>query len=389
MYYKIINKRKRFATKIGDQIGKIIFSAGLFHTKGGPIPFDDIQRILIIRTAYIGDVVLTLPILSPLKKLFPHAKISFLTTSNATEILKKIPYVDKIIPYDAFWFYRDKTTSAFRNYLKIIRFIRSRPYDLVIEARGDIRDISLLAYLCKSTYRISYDVGGGGFLLTHIVPFRKIKHKIQYHLDIVKYLGGKAASFDWDLYLTQDEKRAVAEWLKKKGISLNMPLVAIHPGARKQLKRWSIAGFAAVADRLVEEMGISIILLGGPDEVELAKTIQLSMKHPAFNFAGKTTLRQMTAILKRCNMFICNDSVPLHIASLTKTPTVAIFGPSKSWETGPYGNIHAVVEKPFECRYLCDENVCNHYPHNDCINSVTSDDVFDAAYHIYRCTENP
>jgi len=388
LYYKIINKKKLFITKVGDHIGKIAFFSGLFHEKRGDIPFD-IQKILIIRTAYIGDVILTLPVLAPLKKLFPRAKISFLSTSNAREILEKNPFIDEVIPYDAFWFYGNKAASNFFDYFKILRFIRSRAYDLVIEARGDIRDIFLLAFLSKSKYRTSYAVGGGGFLLTHTVPFRKIKHKIQYHLDIVKSLGGKVGSVEWDLYLTEDENRIISELLKKMASPHNRSLVAIHPGARKELKRWSIRGFASVADRLVDKLGVSIILMGGPGDVDLAKQIEKTMKHPAFAVAGKTSLRQTAAILKRCRMFICNDSAPLHIASLTKTPTVAVFGPSKSLETGPYGNVHTVVEKPFECRYRCDENQCEHHPHNDCLNSVTSDDVFDAAYNIYQCTENP
>jgi len=227
LYYKIINKKKRFATKVGDGIGKILFSPGLLRGKGENITCNGIRRILIIRTAYIGDVVLTLPILAPIKKLFPLAKISFLATSNAVGILEKNQYIDEIIPYDAFWFYGNKVASNIVNYLRVLRLIRSRSYDLAVEARGDIRDICFLAYLSKSKYRISYGVGGGSFLLTHTVPFKTIKHKIRYHLDIIKYLGGKTDSVDWDLYLTGDEKQVVSELLEKKGIPLEWPMVAI------------------------------------------------------------------------------------------------------------------------------------------------------------------
>jgi len=389
LYYKIINKRKLFAAKVGDRIGKIAFFPGLFHKKGRRIPFDSIQRILIIRTSYIGDVVLTLPILSPLKKLFPHAKISFLTTSNAAEILEKNPYVDEIISYDAFWFYRNKAASAFLNYLKILRFIRLRPYDLVIEARGDIRDIFLLAYLSKNTYRISYDVGGGGFLLTHVVPFRKIEHKIRYHMGIVKYLGSTPDSVEWDMYLTEDEKHLADRMLKEKGVLRGRTMIAIHPGGRKKLKRWYPEGFAGVAHRLTELFDASILIMGGPDDVEIARLVERSARFRSFMLVGETSLRLMAAVLEKCDLFICNDSCALHVASMMGTPTVAIFGPSKSMETGPWGSTCRIVEKNFECRYACDEDVCNRSDYNACMRAIRQDDVLDAACDILYKKNGP
>lgn len=347
-----------------------------------------IQKILVIRTAYIGDVILTLPILSPLNRLFPQAEISFLTTHGAKEILDTNPYVDKIISYDAFWFYKNSVRSAFADYIRLLRLIRSESYDLVIEARGDIRDISLLAYLSKGRYRVSYGVGGGGFLLTHIVPFTKIEHKIRYHMDIAKYLGCTEAPIEWDMYLTEDEKHLAGRVLAEKGVPRERLIAAIHPGGRKELKRWHPEGFACVAHSLSEELDASVIILGGPDEVDIAKRVAESSRCRTFMLAGETTLRSMAAILERCDLVICNDSCALHIASMIGVPTVAIFGPSKSMETGPFGNIHVTVEKPFACRYSCDENVCTRNPHNECLTSITADDVFNAAHDVYKLAFN-
>jgi len=100
------------------------------------------------------------------------------------------------------------------------------------------------------------------------------------------------------------------------------------------------------------------------------------------NFAGKTNLRTLTALIERLDLFICNDSAPLHIASAVGTPTIAIFGPSKSRETGPYGNIHKVVEKDFPCRYSCDENICKHEIYNECMKTITPDDVCKAVREV-------
>jgi len=384
LHYKIINRKKRLAARAGDLVGKIAFFPGLILKKDGTAINDNIRRILVIRTAYIGDVILTLPILSPLRALFPHAQISFLTTGKARELLETNPFVDRIIAYDAFWFYGNHGRSTLIDYLNIIRLLKSESYDLVIEARGDIRDISLLAYPTRSRYRISYGVGGGAFLLTHTVPFRGIGHKILYHMDIVKYLGSQANSFEWDLYLNDHEKHLADHLLEKKGVPHALPMVAIHPGGRKELKRWYPEGFAEVASRLAEAFNALILIMGGPDDVKIAKQVERAAECKCFMLAGETSLRLMGAILEKCDLFICNDSCALHVASMMGTPTVAIFGPSKSAETGPFGNTHVIVEKPFNCRYDCDENECRHSPRNECLTSITADDVFNAAHDVCK-----
>jgi lipopolysaccharide heptosyltransferase II len=383
LYYKIINRKKRLATRLGDILGKVVFFPGMpWRIPKRPIP-DSVQKILVIRTAYIGDVILTLPVLGPLKRLFPHADISFLTSRRAKEILDTNPYVNQIISYDAFWFYQTSGCSALADYLRLRRWIRSESYDLVIEARGDIRDIFLLAYPTGSRCRVSYDVGGGGLFLTHVVPFKKIKHKIEYHMDIVRELGGKETSVEWDLYLTRGETEWAVRMLAEKGVPLERPIVAIHPGGRKALKRWRPEGFGTVAERLSDELGASILILGGPDDVGMAKKVANSSRCRSFMLAGETTLRSMAAILKKCDLFIGNDSCALHVASMVGVPTVAIFGPSKSIETGPFGTTHRVVEKDFPCRYTCDEDVCHCGEHNSCMKSILEVDVFRAAREVF------
>ena len=368
---------------VADLLGYAIYNPINILRKTA-LSFLNIKEILVIRTAYLGDVIMTLPILKPLKESYPRARISFLTSSKAKEVLENNPYIDEILIYDAFWFYPNGFKRAVKDYLTFLQILRFRRYDLVIEARADIRDILLLAYLSKNRYRVSYKVGGGACLLTHIVPFQKIKHKVDYHLDIARRLNCKIDCVEWNIYLTKSEEQQAEHILTKKGGVLGKPIVAIHPGARKELKRWSGSGFATVADALTDSLNASVILAGGPDEIELVKQIEGMMKNKPLILAGKTTLRELAALLKKCDLFICNDSSPLHIASTIKTPTVAIFGPSKSKETGPYGNIHRVVEKDFPCRFTCDEDVCEHKVYQACMKAITPDDVYNAAMELIK-----
>lgn len=377
--YKIINKKKLYAAMLADFIGGILFFPRQLFRGREEIDADRIREILLIRTAYIGDVMMTLPVLKPLRERFREARMSLLTSPGGAEIAKRNPYVDEIIPYNPFWFY----PSGIGAYLKFVNAIRGRRFDLVIEARGDIRDILFLVWPLKATHKVSYDVGGGGYLLTRVVPYGGLKHKVEYHLDIVKHLGCDAGQAEWGVYLGADEQRKVGEILQGSGIS--GPFIALHPGARLPLKRWLPERYAAVCDHLIKGQGLPVILLGAKEERALVDEVVGAMRQgPYVNLAGTLGLRELAGIISRSSLFICNDSAPMHIASSMKIPTVAIFGPSKSVETGPYGNSHRVVERDFSCRSGCDEKRCRHTRFKACMNDIQVSDVLDAALELLR-----
>lgn len=364
-----------------DFIGSAVFLPKRLFKKSEEIRPEAVREILVIRTAYIGDVVMALPLLKPLRDRFRKARISFLTSAKAREVVENNPYVDEIITYDPFWFY----PSGKRGYLDFIKGIRGRQFDLVIETRGDIREIAFLVLPLKARYKVSYDVGGGGYLLTHVVPYQGTRHRVEYHLDIAKYLGCDVGSHvEWGIYLTEYEKAKVVELLKNERIELDKPIVAIHPGSRKELKCWSPEGYAAVADIVARELGGAVLLTGAPEELPLVKRVEGMMKERSIVLAGRTTLRELAGVISHCSLFICNDSSPMHIAAAMKIPTVAIFGPSKSIETGPYGKGHIVVEKEFPCRDTCDEDVCHFTRYNACMKDISMNDVFMAAAGILK-----
>jgi predicted lipopolysaccharide heptosyltransferase III len=383
LYYKIVNKRKKIATIIADILGYIILWP-LSILKKKELPREDIKEILIIRTAYIGDVVMTLPVLKPLKEKYTKANITFLTSFAAREVLINNPCIDNVLTYDAFWFYPVGFSRAVRDYRKFLSVLRARRYDLIIEARADIRDILLLARLARGTHRISYGVGGGGYLLTRVVPYKELKHKVDYHLDLIKSLGAEVNELEWEIPLSQEEQTVVRTLLSETGIANTDLIIGIHPGGRKELKCWASDNFAKLADSLISLYKVKVVFTGSRPEVALIEDIMERMEHEAINLAGSINIRILSGLISRVNLFICNDSAPLHIASAAKIPTIAIFGPSKSRETGPYGNIHRVVEKEFPCRSSCDEDVCKHEVFKQCMNAIQLEDVLAAVSDIWE-----
>jgi len=372
--YKIVNRKKLCATIAADIAGTIAYApVRLFRKREVVVP-GDIREILVIRTAYIGDVVMTMPLLKPLRERFPQARISFLTATRAAAVLENNPYLDAIIGYDPFWFYPTRRAD----YRTFIAGLRRTSFDLVIEARADIRELLLLVRPLKARHKVSYDVGGGGYLLTDVVPYGGLKHKVEYHLDIARHLGCDVGPVEWGVYLREEEKRNVDAVLGRAGIG--GPFIAVHPGSRLPLKRWFPERYAALCDALVTRCGLPVVLLGSPDERQLAERIAEGMRRKTVNLTGALDLRELAGVLSRAKLFVCNDSSPLHIAAAMKTPTIAVFGPSKSAETAPYAVLSRVVEKDYPCRFDCDESSCRNSsrPHG-CMRDIAVADVLHAA----------
>lgn len=373
--YRIVNRKKLLAVRAADTLGRVLAAPFRLLAHPGPVDPATVESILVIRTAYIGDVVMATPMLGPLRRRFPLARLSFLTAGSSVPVLEGNPHVDEIIRYDPFWFYpRPK-----RDYLSCIRELRKRRFDLVIEARGDIRDIALLAAPLRARYRVGYAVGGGGWLLSHVVPHPAVNHRVEYHLDIARFLGAtvEASPGAWGLFLTPEEHREGAWMLGEAGVSGGY--FCLHPGSRVPLKRWESGRYAALADAVAARHGLTPVLLGGPDETELAASVAGAMRTRAVDLSGRLSLRRMGAVLAGCSIFICNDSAPMHIAAGLGVPTVALFGPSKSDQTGPWSPRARVVEKPFPCRAACDETTCRFSRHNACMADIAVEDVLAAA----------
>ncbi|MBF0537742.1 MAG: glycosyltransferase family 9 protein [Nitrospirae bacterium] len=391
--FKIINRRKLLLTAMADFVGEAIFLPvrllrGRVVGVLDQIPSEaDVREILVVRTSYLGDVIMTLPILRPLKERFPRARLTFLTSKAASEVLMTNPYVDEVITYDPFWFY----PSPKSDYIKFIWGVKRRSFDLVIEARGDIRELMLLVGPLRAACKVSYDVGGGGFLLTHVVPYEGLTHKVQYHMGLVKYLGCRVDVLDWGFYLTQQERARALKIINDHNIE--PPFVAIHPGSRLSLKKWPLQRYAMLCDIIAQEYNMPVVVFGSAADRDSISGLKRRVRCGVVDLSEALTLREFAGVIAHSRLLVCNDSAPMHVAACEGVPVVAIFGPSKSVETAPYGDIHRVVQKGFPCRTACDESTCHHTRHHACMTDISVQDVFDAVRDQIYChsreNENP
>ena len=369
MQYRIINGRKRLATRLVDTALGFLFLPRRLRRYAAIDP-ESVREILIVRVAYVGDVIMTLPLLKPLRDRFPSARITFLTSSSAACVFENNPYVDRVLTLDPFWFY----PTGFGDYFSVIRELRRERFDLAIDARADIRNILFVLLPSRAKRRISYAAGGGGAALTDVVPYAGSTHRVDFHLTIARHLGCTVGSLDWGFNLTDEERSTVDRLLAGNGVGAGF--VAIHPGSRVLLKRWDEQRWAALCRELTARGGLEPVVLCGPGERGAADL--LAERGGGLTVLEPASIRELAGIVQRAGLLVCPDSAPMHVAACVGTGVVAIFGPSKSRETGPYGEGHEVVEKPFECRAGCDETTCSNPDHQACMKAIGVDDVLDA-----------
>lgn len=364
------------------------------------------KNILIIQTAFLGDVVLITPLLSALKEKFPEANLSVLVTPTGKEILACNPAISEIIVYD-----KKVTQQGFLNFLKIVKNIKEKRFDIAVLPHRSMRS-ALLTYLANIPVRIGFKNSSGKIFLTHYVDYLKEKHEVERNLkllDAVKmvmtnnYLLSQIESKTTNpnlqkrlqIYLSQEDKEFACKFLESKGCSnrdsisdsgINSPLIGLNPGSVWATKRWLPERFAEVGDRLANDYGAKIIIFGTKQEAMISQQVIDNMKIPPISAVGQTNLKQLTSLIKMCNLFITNDSGPMHLAMAVNTPTVAIFGPTTlDIGFGPYGENFMVVEKEgLKCR-PCGLHGPKKCPkkHFACMKEIGVTEVVKAASRLY------
>ncbi len=345
------------------------------------------KRILLIRTDRIGDVLLTTPAIEAVRKKFPQAHISVMVRPYTKDIVDENPYVDEVILYDKYG--KDKSITA--NYL-FSRKLKKRKFDIAVIFHPTNRT-HLLTYLAAIPMRIGYD-RNMPFLLTNRIKHTKQsgdRHESDYAMEVLKPLG-IAASEKGKLHMPikMSSENSINALFATKGIGKNDKIIVFHPGASCKSKIWPADRFAQVADKIIQDFQVKIMIVGGNDQKDIvaASAMEKYMLQPASSLIGKLSISELASCLKRASLFISNDSGPIHIACAVETPSVVIFGRSlpglapKRWE--PCSGNNAILHKDVGCLSSCLAHNCQRS--FACLNAVTVDEVYQAAVKLLQLT---
>jgi heptosyltransferase-2 len=332
----------------------------------------DTEKILVRGVNWIGDAVMTLPALKAIRTSYPKAHISLLVKPSVAPLFENSPDIDEILLYEE----RYRGTIG---KLRLANMLRRKRFNKAILLQNAF-DAALIAFLAGIPERIGYDRDRRRFLLTKPVPYKnqdREVHHIHYYLDLLKAAGIDAGySHPW-LRVTLEERLAARARLSE----LKRPVLGINPGATYgSSKRWLPERFAEVAGWFIRETRGSVVIFGGKEETPLAEEIYKQVPMNKLLLAGKTSLRELIALISECDVFVTNDSGPMHVAYAVGTPLVAIFGSTSAELTGPVGAGYAVIKADLDCS-PCFERSCDK-DYLRCMFALTSEDVYENIRHL-------
>jgi heptosyltransferase-2 len=338
--------------------------------------FNDPPASLLVRaTNWLGDAVMTTPALAAVREGFPAARIVLLARPLVAELFRHHPDVDEVMVYE-----RPGRHEGALGRLRLGVELRRRRFDGALLLQNAF-DAALIAFLGRIPERAGYPTDGRRILLTVPVPLTRAileRHEVEYYLCLLDGLGiPRPVPAALKLAVTGEERETMATRLASLGIGRGAPIVVINPGATYgSAKRWYPDRFAAVADALSAEWGARIVVVGSTAETPLAGEIEAAMRNPPVNLAGKTTVRELMALLSLSSFLVTNDSGPMHIGAALGVPLVAIFGPTDWRRTSPWSERAKVVRVEIDCS-PCRLRVCDRG--HECMLGVTPGMVVDAA----------
>ena len=324
---------------------------------------------------HIGDLLLVTPVLRTLRTNYPQAHIALLADAKLADLVRLNKNIDELIAIDKKG-YHDKLI----NYLAFIGEVRQKKFDLVINLHKNER-ASFIAALSGANKIVGYSTFGPGLLFDKTIENRKrSKHQVHAHFDVLKETLGITNIDDRGIEMWLDEGAEVTtEAIWRQAFLETRPVIGLNIGASWPTKRWPKEYFAELADRLVDD-GFSIAYFGGPMDVDIVDQAISLMKHrdnpQVVKLTGQVTLMELAALLKKCAVFVTNDSGPMHIATAMRVPVVSMFGASPVQGFWPYNDISVVLKSPLPC-HPCYKHSCK-LGGLECMYAITVEEVLTA-----------
>ncbi|MGD8388861.1 MAG: lipopolysaccharide heptosyltransferase II [Desulfobacteraceae bacterium] len=314
------------------------------------------KRVLIIKPSALGDVIQATCMLPVIKEHDPDIHISWLVFEHNKEVVVDHPLLDEVITLDRYG-------GVLKAWSRTRRQMRQMDFDTVIDIQCLLRS-ALLSFVSGCTRRIGFANGRELSTLFYTetcdIPTRSM-HAVDGYLALCETLGMKRPEdVRFPLPIKERHRQRVESLFPEEGEG--ECTVVVCPTAGWPSKCWPEASFAALADMLVEERRARILLVGAPGEKEAVGRVAGLMQRPCLDLSGKLSLMEVAALLERSDLFVGNDSGLMHMASATRTPCVAVFGPTDPGRTGPYNPLSQTIQADLECvpcfRKHCREMTC-------------------------------
>ncbi len=376
------------------------------------------KKLLLVRPDHLGDVLMLTPAIAWLRKALPDTELTALVGPWGVASLQNNPHLDRIQRCDfPGGFSRAPKGNLLDPYMYALeqsRLLRAQGYDAAINFRYDYWWGALLLYLADIPVRVGYQWPEAKGFLTHalpiqgerkgslpglpLIPFGQTsEHSAALNLGLARFLletYGLRPPLDetearLHFYPSAEDERYVRLLLSEWGIDRQDKLVAIHPGTGATLKLWTVEGFAAIADALVERYGVRVVLTGSEKEKILIKNITKACRNKPLHLDTSDWWGRLGALFARCQLVVGLDSGPLHLAVAAGAPSIHLFGPTDPAIFGPWGDParHRVVQTEIDlpccpCGVLDFERTC--WKGGYCLRTIKTSQVMEIAEELLR-----
>lgn len=344
----------------------------------------EFKRILVTKLRHHGDVLLTSPIFTTLRRHYPNAQIDVIVYAETADMLTLHPAINNVLIIDRKW----KKLGVWRHFLKelaLIRHIKSQHYDLLLHLTESMRGF-WFAQLGKIPHGVTFYNENRKRLFFWKKKFQKqvkrihLRHTVEGHLDTLRVLGLQPTVEERKLVLVAGEaaELGVKDKLYAAGWQ-NQPYIVVHPTSRWMFKCWNTKDVAAIMEYLSHQ-GKTVVLSAAPskEEMQMVEDLRAIVTTPFIDLSGKMSLKELSALIQHAEMLFGVDSVPMHIAAAMQTPVVALFGPTGDKEWGPWMvKSEVVTSNHHPCR-PCGQAGCANSHICDCLVQLPRRRVIDA-----------
>ena len=329
------------------------------------------MNILIVKLSAIGDVIHALPVSRAIKETFPEAKVTWAVEPPAYDILAGNPCVDEILIFEKKKF---KTFGGFsENFLPMRKKLREGRYDIALDLQG-LAKSAALAYFSGAPKRFgTADMREMSSLVSKPVAGPNAKgHIVERYLDVARAIGCRVHEVEFPMEIPERDEESAKEELSQSGVPEGATYAVLAVGANWPNKRWPASYYSLLSDWLFGQKIIPVLVGGGPVDENIAAYIETEAKIPPVSIIGKTSLKELAAVIRGARLVIGGDTGPVHLAAGLRRPTVMLMGPTDANRNGPYGQIENAVEIKRRCRW-CWKRAC---PKGlDCLRSISTETV--------------
>lgn len=343
-----------------------------------------VKRILISRLRFIGDVVLTTPVIRALKRYYADAELYYLAEAGPAAVLARNPYLEEVIVLPDELLPGRAVLTRCGEQLRFLSALRKRRFDLAIDLFGNPRS-ALLTLATGARYRVGYDVRGRGTAYNVKIRRSASLRVADAYLDAVRTIGIPVRDEHTEVHFSAEDAAWADSWLAERGVDGTRRIAALNPGASWPAKTWSAGRFAELARRMNETLNLRVLLVAGPGPREDVAGLIARTGH-ALPVVKTGSLTRLAALIRRCDLFVSNDCGPMHISAAVGTPTIGLFGPSSPRIWFPYSKTEGHVALEAGADDCCGRDFCVRA--TPCIESISPRLVLETAESVLGGTSN-